>query len=172
VSAVGDGTVLTVRAATQADVAAIRAVVEAAYQPYVARIGRPPAPVGADYAGRVSRGEVWVATADAAVVGLVVLIARPGYLLLENVAVHPSAQRRGVGARLLALAEQHAARLRLTEIRLYTNVAMTENLAYYPRRGYRETGRGDEDGFQRVYFSKRLDEHAQPSAVPFLPPKA
>jgi ribosomal protein S18 acetylase RimI-like enzyme len=152
--------VLTVRAARSADVAAIRAVVMAAYQPYVSRIGRAPAPLTADYTGRVARAEVWVATGDpdAAIVGLIVLIAMPGYLLLENIAVHPSAQRRGVGARLLAFAEEHAARLRLTEIRLYTNVAMTENLAYYPRHGYVETGRGEEDGFHRVYFSKRLDE--------------
>jgi hypothetical protein len=33
---------------------------------------------------------------------------------------------------------------------------MTENLAYYPRRGYVETHRTVADGFSRVYFSKRL----------------
>lgn len=33
---------------------------------------------------------------------------------------------------------------------------MTENLDYYPRRGYRETHRGEQDGYQRVYFTKTL----------------
>ena len=33
---------------------------------------------------------------------------------------------------------------------------MTENLALYPALGYVETGRRVEDGFSRVYFSKRL----------------
>jgi hypothetical protein len=33
---------------------------------------------------------------------------------------------------------------------------MTENLAFYPRLGYREVGRVVEDGFRRVYFAKRL----------------
>jgi hypothetical protein len=33
---------------------------------------------------------------------------------------------------------------------------MTENLAYYPRHGYRETRRAEEQGFRRVFFSKTL----------------
>jgi GNAT superfamily N-acetyltransferase len=154
--------VLTVREAVPQDAAAIRAIATAAYEPYVARIGRPPAPMTADYLAAIGRGEVWVAARDDAVVGLLVLVAEPGHLLLENVAVHPSAQGSGVGARLLALAEEQAARLGLAEIRLYTNIAMTENLAYYPRHGYVETHRGEEEGFQRVYFAKPVGERREP----------
>jgi hypothetical protein len=33
---------------------------------------------------------------------------------------------------------------------------MVENLAYYPRLGYVEYDRRREDGFDRVYFRKRL----------------
>jgi ribosomal protein S18 acetylase RimI-like enzyme len=77
-------------------------------------------------------------------------------LLLENVAVLPTAQGRGIGSRLLALAEDQARGLRLCEIRLYTNEAMTENLAYYTRRGYAETHRAEQDGFRRVFFRKQL----------------
>ncbi len=33
---------------------------------------------------------------------------------------------------------------------------MTENLAYYLRRGYTETHRSDQDGFHRVFFRKTL----------------
>jgi hypothetical protein len=32
---------------------------------------------------------------------------------------------------------------------------MTENLTYYPRHGYTETHRAEQDGFRRVFFSKR-----------------
>jgi hypothetical protein len=56
-----------------------------------------------------------------------------------------------------ALAEDRARSLGLPEIRLYTNEAMTENLAYYPPHGYTETHRAQQDGFHRVYFRKRLD---------------
>jgi GNAT superfamily N-acetyltransferase len=68
----------------------------------------------------------------------------------------PAAQGRGIGARLLDLAEDRARGLGLPEIRLYTNEAMTENLAYYPRHGYTETHRAEEDGFRRVYFRRSL----------------
>ncbi len=148
---------LSVRKARAQDVPRIEAIVAAAYAIYTPRIGRPPAPVTADYRGAVARGEVWVAEDDGVVSGLVVLVARPDHLLLGNLAVEPAAQGTGIGARMLALAEEQARRLGLPEIRLYTNVAMTENLAYYPRRGYVETHRGHEDGFDRVYFSKTVD---------------
>jgi GNAT superfamily N-acetyltransferase len=147
---------LSVRKADPADVPRIEAIVAAAYAPYTPRIGRPAAPVTADYPGAVARGEVWVAEAGGVVSGLLVLLVGPGHLLLENVAVDPAAQGTGVGARLLAIAEEQAADLGLPEIRLYTNVAMTENLAYYPRRGYVETHRVCENGFDRVYFRKRI----------------
>jgi GNAT superfamily N-acetyltransferase len=144
------------RRAEPGDIAELREIAAAAYAVYTPRIGRPPAPVTADYAGAVGRGEVWVAAGDRQITGLLVLIERPGHLLLENVAVRPSAQGQGIGSRLLELAEREAARLGLTEIRLYTNAAMTENLAYYPRHGYQETHRAEQDGFRRVFFVKRL----------------
>ena len=34
---------------------------------------------------------------------------------------------------------------------------MTENLTYYPRYGYTETHRAQQDGFQRVFFRKPVD---------------
>jgi hypothetical protein len=33
---------------------------------------------------------------------------------------------------------------------------MTENLAYYPRHGYVETGRESVQSFERVFFAKDL----------------
>jgi ribosomal protein S18 acetylase RimI-like enzyme len=147
---------VTVRRASLADVPSLYLVVHEAYLLYVPRIGRMPAPMTADYSAAVRSGQAWVAVADGEVAGLLVLIARQGYLLIENIAVLPSAQRRGIGARLLMLAEDEARAHGLGEIRLYTNEGMTENLAYYPRHGYVETHRAEDDGFRRVFFSKRL----------------
>jgi SAM-dependent methyltransferase/GNAT superfamily N-acetyltransferase len=147
---------VTVRLADQSDVSALRRIATAAYQHYVARIGRAPAPMTADYDQAVRSGQTWVAVQDGQVTGFVVLIPQPGYLLLENLAVAPAAQGRGIGGRLLHRAEDHARGLGLTEIRLYTNEAMTENLAYYPRRGYVETHRAEQNGFRRVFFRKPL----------------
>ncbi len=152
---------LSVRRAEAPDAAALSAVAAAAYQDYVPRIGHPPAPMTADYAAAVRAGLTWAAVEDGEIVGLLVLVLKQDYLLLENIAVLPSAQRRGVGARLLALAEEKARALGRGEIRLYTNEAMTENLAFYPRHGYTETHRAEQDGFRRVFFSKRLGPRCQ-----------
>ena len=149
-------TAVTVRRASLADVPALYLVVHEAYLLYVPRIGRMPAPMAADYSAAVRSGQAWVALADGEIAGLIVLVVYQGYLLIENIAVLPSAQRRGIGARLLALAEDEARANGLGEIRLYTNEGMTENLAYYPRRGYVETHRAEEEGFRRVFFSKQL----------------
>lgn len=147
---------VTVRLAAPAEAATLLAIAREAYQHYVPRIGREPAPMSADYGAAVRDGEAWAAVDQGQVIGFAVLIAQPGHLLLENLAVRPSRQGRGAGSLLLALAEDEARRLRLAEIRLYTNEAMTENLAYYPRHGYAETHRAEHDGFRRVFFSKRI----------------
>jgi GNAT superfamily N-acetyltransferase len=106
----------------------------------------------------VARGGVWVAELDGRIVGFVVLVDAADHVLLENVAVDPRAQGRGVGARLLTLAEEETRRRGHDRIELYTNEAMTENLALYPRKGYVETRRGEEDGYRRVWFCKVLDD--------------
>ncbi len=65
-------------------------------------------------------------------------------------------RRAGHGRTLLELADQDARELGLPEIRLCTNEAMTENLAFYPRQGFHETGRGVQDGYHRAFFAKVL----------------
>ena len=44
---------LIIRPATLEDIAQIEAIVEAAYSPYIERIGRKPAPMLDDYASQV-----------------------------------------------------------------------------------------------------------------------
>jgi GNAT superfamily N-acetyltransferase len=108
--------VLTVRPAGEPDTVALAAVADLAYRDYVPRIGRLPAPMTSDYANAIRTGLVWVAAADDEVIGLLVLAARPDHLLIENIAVLPSWQRRGIGARLMALAEDQVGKLGLSEI--------------------------------------------------------
>jgi N-acetylglutamate synthase-like GNAT family acetyltransferase len=146
----------SIRRATTADLPAIRRLISDAYSKYIARIGRPPAPMAADYAAALEHSRMWVLMAGHAVVGALVTERRADDLLLETVAVAPDAQGHGYGRLLLERAERDAVEGGLAEVRLYTNEAMTENLTFYPRHGYRETGRAVEDGFRRVYFSKAV----------------
>jgi ribosomal protein S18 acetylase RimI-like enzyme len=76
---------------------------------------------------------------------------------IENIAVYPEFQGRGYGKALMHCAETQARALQLAELRLYTNIAMTENLIFYPKLGFEETERKTDNGYQRVYFKKSLE---------------
>jgi ribosomal protein S18 acetylase RimI-like enzyme len=148
-----DATVVP-RRATAADLPRVREIVTAAYTKYLTRMDRPPAPMLRDYTGPAQAGLVWVIGEP--VVGLISLTPEPASLLIENIAVHPSAQGGGLGRRLLEFAEQEAARRRLARLSLYTNEVMTESQAVYARLGYREVRRATEHGYRRIFMIKEL----------------
>jgi hypothetical protein len=50
----------------------------------------------------------------------------------------------------------YAAALEHSRVWVLQSDDATENLSFYPRHGYRETGRALQDGFRRVYFSKAV----------------
>jgi N-acetylglutamate synthase-like GNAT family acetyltransferase len=147
---------LVIRRAAAGDAEAAGELVHEAYQHYVARIGRPPVPMTLDYARIVAAGHTWLAERGGRVVGLLVLEHFDDHVLVENLAVLPDAQGIGIGSRLLRYAEEQAQASGVHEVRLYTHELMTENRAYYPRRGYRETHRSGEPPWRRVFFAKRL----------------
>jgi N-acetylglutamate synthase-like GNAT family acetyltransferase len=112
--------------------------------------------MAADYRAAVASRRVWVIEADGEVAGVVVNHVHDDHLLLDTVAVAPSAQGHGYGALLLARAEDDARELGLSEVRLLTNEAMTENQTFYPRHGYVETSRGRQAGYDRVFYVKNV----------------
>ena len=146
----------TIRPATPADVAAIKHVIQTAYAKYVDRIGKPPGPMLDDYAARVAEGSMLVLEDARGLVGILVLLPQPGHLLLDNIVVAPERQGEGIGRRLLAAAESEALQRGFDELRLYTNAAMHENLVMYAKLGWKECGRAEHAGYQRVFFRKRL----------------
>lgn len=154
-----------IRQAQPGDRAAVEAIVAAAYSVYVARIGKPPGPMLDDYRGLIDAGAVSVFEADGTIAALIVLLRKPDHLLLDNVAVRPDRQGQGLGRRLVAFAESEARRLGYSELRLYTHAMMTENIALYTRLGFRETARGREAGYDRVFMAKRLGGPGAASAL-------
>lgn len=145
---------MNIRPAGHADLAAIVAIVEAAYAPYIPRMGKKPGPMLDDYPALVRTHDIWVAADDAGVAGVIVLLGEPDHLLLDNIAVAPDRHGQGVGKALLRFADDEARRRGYGELRLYTNAVMTENVALYARAGWTETGRGEQAGFNRVFFRK------------------
>ncbi|MFF7280132.1 GNAT family N-acetyltransferase [Streptomyces griseorubiginosus] len=143
-----------IRPAGTADVPAVKAVTDAAYEHYIERIGLVPQPMRRDHAANVAAGQVYV-TGDP-VVGLVVIEERADHLYLDNIAVRPDAQGQGVGGRLLRFVEAHARALGLPEVRLYTNAKMWENQEIYPKFGYEVVERRVDGPYDRVHYRKRL----------------
>jgi len=148
-----------IRLAIPADLEAIQRTARAAYALYVPRIGREPAPMVADFAASIAAGHLWVSDSPGEasdVIGFVVAFPRGNHWHLENVAVDPALQGSGVGGRLIAHVEAMALAAGAQAVELHTNAKMTENQDLYPRLGYAETSRRSEDGFDRVFFRKKL----------------
>jgi ribosomal protein S18 acetylase RimI-like enzyme len=145
---------LSIRRATTIDLTAIKALIDAAYAKYLTRMDKPPGPMLRDYGPSIEADATWVAGSP--IIAVLTLYPRDAHLLIENVAVHPGAQGRGLGRALMSFAEQEATRRGLTRTTLYTHEVMTENHALYTRLGYAEVERRAEDGYRRIYMEKRL----------------
>ena len=146
----------SLRPATPADVPRLTALVQSAYGPYVERLGGPPRPLTDDYDEVVAYQRVTVIEDAGEIVGLLVLDVTDEGFVVDNVAVDPSHQGRGVGRALLEHAEAEARRAGFDSIYLYTHERMTENLGLYARAGYVEYDRRRHGEVTIVYLRKPL----------------
>jgi GNAT superfamily N-acetyltransferase len=146
------------RIAVPGDADAVRAVVQAAYEPWIPVIGMRPLPLEADYDQLIEAGSITVLVEPGAgaIAALIVLVLEAEALLIENVAVHPVFQRRGFGRILLARAEDVARSTGVATVRLYTHRLMATNIALYERLGYAVTARDTHEGRPVVHLAKAL----------------
>jgi ribosomal protein S18 acetylase RimI-like enzyme len=135
---------------------AIRDIVRAAYAKWVPIIGREPMPMKADYDKAVLDHQFDLAVEAGQIVGLIETEIRDDHLWIENVAVAPTAQGRGIGRLLLACAEHRAIAADRSEIRLVTNAAFEANVSLYARIGYAVDRQEAFMNGVAVYMSKRL----------------
>lgn len=93
-------------------------------------------------------------------VGSIILSRGGDSLKVKNLVVAPSARGRGFGGLLMKYVEDNAEDNALVQglaaVTLFANEKMHENIAFYTKIGFIETGRKTEDGFNRVYFRKNL----------------
>ncbi|HSK51472.1 MAG TPA: GNAT family N-acetyltransferase [Clostridia bacterium] len=144
------------RRASDGDVPEIVDLVRAAYEGYGPLIGRTPLPMLTDFMVALREHEIWVLADGESLVGVLELEPRGDLLWIENVAVDPARQRRGLGRRLLGFAEDEARRRGIPAIGLLTNERYSDNIAMYRRYGYLETHRAPYEGTDLVYFRKEL----------------
>jgi N-acetylglutamate synthase-like GNAT family acetyltransferase len=149
------------RRATSADVANVRALTRSAYAKWVPIIGREPMPMTSDYNRAVADHIIDLWEERGQLLALIEVIPASDHLLIENIAVRPDQQRKGLGDKLLHHAEELARFLGFYEIQLYTNAAFASNLSFYSQRGYQEYRRETVvPGSVTVFMRKRIEVSA------------
>jgi ribosomal protein S18 acetylase RimI-like enzyme len=166
-----------VRPATPADHPAIALLTVAAYRAdWQVTPGNPYEPVLADVAGRARAGELLVATDpdSGKVLGAVLFVlpgsrfaelAGPGEAEFRMLAVHPSAQGRGVGEVLSRACLDRAAELGCRTVRIFTRDFAKPALRLYERLGFVRTPERDWSPMRGVQLlALRRDLPAPPPA--------
>jgi ribosomal protein S18 acetylase RimI-like enzyme len=134
----------------------IRDMVRAAYSKWIPVIDREPLPMKADYHKALREHQIDVVVEGGQIVGLIETMQHADHLWIENVAVVPSTQGRGIGRRLLAHAERRAMEAGCFEVRLLTNGAFKANLSLYGKLGYAVDRQESFMNGIAVHMSKRL----------------
>jgi GNAT superfamily N-acetyltransferase len=147
---------LSIRQANPDELAEVSRIIREAFSIYILRIGKEPAPMRADHAAAIAAGQAFVAIVDRNIAGALTIEPKLDSLHIDILAVDAPYRRTGIAKALLSFAEERAAALGLGALTLLTNAAMTENLAMYPRLGFRETHRAMDEGYFRVFFRKEL----------------
>ena len=147
---------LRFREATADDALAVTKLVRRAYERYVERMGRPPGPMLEDYGEVIRDRRVDLAEAGDDLAGLIVHGEGDQGYLIDNVAVDPPRQGRGVGRILIDRAERAALAAGFDSVYLFTHESMTENLQLYGRLGYAEYERRPIDVGEIVFMRRPL----------------
>jgi len=145
------------RTATPADADDVLRLTREAYAKWIPLIGREPKPMNADYALAVVQHRIDLLFLEGALAGLIEMVDEDDALLVENVAIAPALQGRGLGSRLMLHAESLARAAGRRRVRLYTNQRFAENIRLYRSLGYVLTGEEDLGaGTIRVDMAKSL----------------
>jgi GNAT superfamily N-acetyltransferase len=148
---------IKLRPAETRDAGEVARLVAASFAQYTPLIGKPPAPVLYDYAALVATGRVWLAVAGEELRGMIYsYLEEDGAVMLDVLAVSEAARGQGLAKRLVAQVESGARAEGARLVRVYTNAVMAGPQVLYPRLGYKETHRGESDGYMRIHYEKRL----------------
>lgn len=144
------------RRAAPADAAKVRGLVRQAYAKWVPIMGREPLPMLADYDLAVREHEIDLAYVGGVLAALIEIIVHPDHLFIENLAVDPGHQGRGLGKFLLAHVEARAQVLAVPELRLLTAQKMAGNAAFYQSVGFQIDRTEPFKGGFTIYMSKKV----------------
>jgi predicted N-acetyltransferase YhbS len=140
----------TIREATPSDIPSLLKVIHAAFEEYRGRLD-PPSGAHAETVDslrrKLSTARVAIAEIEGKIVGCVFLKSEPGRVYISRLSVLPNERCRGIGSALMDFAEAWARREGLERAYLGVRIVLTEQQAYYTRRGYRGIGEARHEGF-------------------------
>lgn len=145
---------MRIRVATVDDLAAIATCLDLAFASFNEFEDSEDAPLPDDLKSRIIEGSVRLICNGTQVLGYISFWPAAHQMFIDTLAVLPTHRRQGLGSKLLAFADVETLRLGFKAVTLFTKARMTGNSQFYQSRGYRETGRCDDDGFCRVFYTK------------------
>lgn len=143
------------------DASALSELARRAYERFIPIMNAVPLPMTADYAALIGNADVWVVRSAAGIGASLVLVPQGDHLLIESIAVDPDRQGEGLGRQMLHWGYARARDLGFNELRLYTNVLMHDNRAWYKRAGWTELHEEQRGDKRIVHFAYRLQPVAQ-----------
>ena len=141
------------RSAVKRDYLAIKIIALKAYEKYVERMGKEPAPMRPIIQ---KEDVVFVCEDNKQVIAFAILVKVNDQITLDSIAVDPSHQKKGIGVNFIKFIEQYLIEQKFNKYQLYTNEKMFENIDWYQKIGFKIFKKVTEKGFNRIYFEKQL----------------
>jgi N-acetylglutamate synthase-like GNAT family acetyltransferase len=141
------------RRAVAEDHEIIIAIAHKAYEKYIERMGKEPAPMRP-----VIQKEdvVFICEDNKHVIAFAILVKINDQIILDSIAVDPSHQKKSIGNNFIKYIEQYLIEQKINKYQLYTNEKMFENIDWYQKIGFKIFKKVTEKGFNRIYFEKQL----------------
>lgn len=152
---------MEIRNATAAEVQECENVLRAAFEDYVQKLGRKQSEDAYSWLPEAaSQKRVLVAIDNSVIHGVAICAVSSGSWSIEQVAVNPRSQGRGIGSALIERIEQDATAAGVHILELDTAEIMTDLLRLYRRHGFEIARKGlpkhGRDQFVRVFMQKTI----------------
>ncbi|MDC0944517.1 GNAT family N-acetyltransferase [Candidatus Pelagibacter sp.] len=131
----------------------IMAIALKAYEKYIERMGKEPAPMRPIIQ---KENVVFVYEDNKQVIAFAILVKINDQIILDSIAVDPSHQKKGIGNNFIKFIEQYLIKQKFNKYQLYTNEKMFENIDWYQKIGFKIFKRVTEKAYNRIYFEKEL----------------
>jgi len=129
-----------IRRANPEESVAISSLIREAFAPfeteYTAEAFAYTTPDADAVRGRFDEGPIWVAERDGLILGTVSGLPEEGRFYIRSMAIKPSAQRLGIGQKLLETLESYAMQQQFKKFYLYTTFVLPAAKALYERNGF------------------------------------